>query len=210
MTQSNNNYPYTAHVENLLSFGQEVKKTSQLSALLWHRNTSKHFDTRGATNLSYTKRKALAAESKEIDVLGKLHLDLFFQNRYLLNGVEVRLRLICSNDLFCLYGNADQAQNKVSLKGMTLFVRKVKPKPSVQLAHLKALQHGIAKYLLRHVEVKNFTAPTRNRNITRENLFLGQLPTQMVVGVVDNDTYNGIITKSSFNFKHNNINFMMI
>ena len=75
----NNNYPYRAYIENLLSFGQDAKN-SQLSALLWHRNMSEHFDTRGATNLGYTKRKALAAESKEMDMMGKLHLDLFFQN----------------------------------------------------------------------------------------------------------------------------------
>ena len=209
VTQSNNNYPYRAYIENLLSFGQEAKK-SQLSALLWHRNTSEHFDTRGATNLGYTKRKALAEESKEMDMMGKLHLDLFFQNRYLLNGVEVRLRLIRSNDLFCLHGNANQADNKVSLKEVTLFVRKVKPNPAVQLAHVKALQHGTAKYPLRRLEVKSFTVPTGNRSITKENLFLGQLPTRMVVGVVDNDAYNGVITKSPFNFKHNSINFMMI
>ena len=209
VTQSNNNYPYRAYIENLLSFGQDAKH-SQLSALLWHRNTSEHFDTRGATNLGYTKRKALAAESKEMDMMGKLHLDLFFQNRYLLNGVEVRLRLIRSNDLFCLHGNANQADNKVSLKEVTLFVRKVKPNPAVQLAHVKALQHGTAKYPLRRVEVKSFTVPTGNRSITKENLFLGQLPTRMVVGVVDNDAYNGVITKSPFNFKHNSINFMTI
>ena len=81
VTQSNNNYPYRAYIENLLSFGQKAKK-SQLSALLWHHNTSEHFDIRGAINLGYTKRKALAAENKEIGMLGKLHLDLFFQNRY--------------------------------------------------------------------------------------------------------------------------------
>ena len=39
VTQSNNNYPYRAYIKNLLSFGQEAKK-SQFSALLWHRNTS--------------------------------------------------------------------------------------------------------------------------------------------------------------------------
>ena len=32
----------------------------------------------------------------------------------------------------------------------------------------------------------------------------------MVVGVVDNDAYNSVITKSPFNFKHNSINFMTI
>ena len=124
VTQSNNNNPYRAYIENLLSFGQEAKN-SQLSALLWHRNTSRHFDSCATANKGYTQCKALAAESKEIYMMGKLHIDLTFQNRYLLNRVEVRLRLIRSKDLFCLHGNANQAQNKVSLKEVTLFVRKV-------------------------------------------------------------------------------------
>ena len=99
--------------------------------------TSGHFDSCTAANTGYTQRKVLAAESKEIDMMGKLHIDMAFQNRYLLNGVEVRLHLIRSKDLFCLHGNADQAQNKVSLKEVTLFVCKVKPNPAVQLAHVR-------------------------------------------------------------------------
>ena len=92
-TQSNNNYPYRAYIENLLSFGQEAKN-SQLSALLWHRNTSGHFDSCAAANKGYTQRKALDAENKEINMMRKLHIDLRFQNHYLLNGVEIRLHLI--------------------------------------------------------------------------------------------------------------------
>ena len=98
----------------------------------------------------------------------------------------------------------------MSLKEVTLFVRKVKPNPAVQLAHVKALQHATAKYPLRRVEVKSFTVSTGNRSITKKNLFLGQLPTRLVVGVVDNDAYNGVIIKSPFHFKHNNINFKTI
>ena len=58
--------------------------------------------------------------------------------------MKVRLRLIRFKDLFCLHGNANQAQNKVSLKEVTLFNCKVKPNPAVQLAHVKALQHSTA------------------------------------------------------------------
>ena len=145
--QSNNNYPYQVHIENLLSFGQEAK-TSQLSALLWYSNISQHFDSCAAANTGYTQRKVLASERKEIDMMGKLHIDLAFQNFYLLNGVEVRLRLIRSNDPFCLHGNVDQAQNKVSLKEVTMFVRKVKPNPGVTFSHVKALQHDTSKYPL--------------------------------------------------------------
>ena len=90
VTQSNTNYPYRAYIENLLSFGQEAK-SSQFSAVLWYRNTVGQFDTRGDANSGYTTRKAMAEQSTQIDMMGKLHVDLLFQNRYLLSGVVVRL-----------------------------------------------------------------------------------------------------------------------
>ena len=207
VTQSNNNYPYRAYIESLLSFGKEAKD-SQLSSIVWYRNTAGHFDERDDANLGYAKRKELAANCRQIDMIGRLHLDLAFQNRYLLNGVEIRIRLIRSKNQFCLHGN--NANTKVSLKDVALFCRKVKPNPAVQLAHTKALLHGTAKYPLRRVEVKTFTVPQGNRSISKENLFLGQLPTRLVFGVVDNDAYKGVITKSPFNFKHNDINFAAI
>ena len=92
-------------------------------------------------------------------MFGRMHLDLFSQNRFLLNGVEIRMRLIRSKDAFCLHGNANQATNKVSLKEVSLFVRKIKPNPSVQLVNTKALQHETDKYLLRRVQLKTFTVP---------------------------------------------------
>ena len=209
VTQSNYNYPYRSYIETLLSFGKDAKQ-SQLSSVLWHRNTSGHFDERANTNVGYTKRKRIAAESKQFEVMGKLHLDLSFQNRYLINEVDLKIRLIRLKNTFCLHGNDDQAGKVVSLKEVALICRKVKPNPSIQLAHSKALQHGTAKYPLRRVEVKTFTVPEGNLSISKENLFLGQLPTRIIVGLVDNDSYNGTIAKSPFNFKHNNVNFMSV
>jgi len=78
------------------------------------------------------------------------------------------------------------------------------------LAHAKALQYGTAKYPLRHVEMKNFTILQENRSISKKNLFLGQLPTRIIFGVVDNDAFNGLTAKSPFNFKHNGINFVAV
>ena len=77
VTQSNNNYPYRAYIENLLSFGHDAK-SSQLSTVLWYRNTVGQFDTRGDANSGYTVRKALAAQSHQIDMMGRLHVDLSF------------------------------------------------------------------------------------------------------------------------------------
>ena len=99
----------------MLSFGKEAKH-SRLPSALWYRNTAGHFDERAYANVGYTKRKEMAAESRQIDVMEQLHLDLAFQNKFLLNGVEIRIRLIKSKNTFCLHGNADQAIVKVLLK----------------------------------------------------------------------------------------------
>ena len=89
-------------------------------------------------------------------MFGKLHLDMCFQNLYLLNGIEVKLRLIRSKKEFCLQGVGDY---KILLKDDGLYCRKIKPSDAVRLAHAKALQLGTAKYPLRRVE--NFYDPPR-------------------------------------------------
>ena len=48
-----------------------------------------------------------------------------------------------------------------------------------------------------------FAVPLGNRSVSKENLFLSQLPTRLVLGVMDNDAYNGVIAKSPFNRKLN-------
>ena len=174
MTQSSNNYGYRSYIETLLSYGKDAKD-SQLSSFCDIKTLLAHLI---CGNAGYTKRKTIAAQSHEFDMMGRLHLDMSFQSRYVLNGIEIKYWLIIAKDSFCLDGNSDQAENKVSLKEVSLFCRKVKPNPSIQLAHAKALQHGTAKYPLQRVEVKTFPIPQGNRSFSKESLLLGQLPTQ--------------------------------
>jgi len=125
-------------------------------------------------------------------MLGKLHLDMCFQQRHLISDVDVKLRLIRATDTFCLVGDG---QNKVKLKDVAVFYRKVRPNDAVRLAHIKALQKSTANYPLRHVEVKSFTLPRGNLSWTKESVFLGQLPKRLIVGFMDNDAYNGSFQK---------------
>ena len=90
VTSSIQQLPYRAYVENFLIFSTQAKN-SQLFHILWYRYTSGQFDTHDEACIDSTKRKELAAESKKIDMYGRLHLNLTFQNRYLLNGVKVVL-----------------------------------------------------------------------------------------------------------------------
>ena len=102
-----------------------------------------------------------------------------------------KLNFVYSFNPLQKHGNVNQATNKVSLKEVSLLVRKVKPNPSIQLAHTKALQHKTAKYSLRRTEVKSFTIARGKQSASKEDLFLGQLPTRIIAACADNLSFNG-------------------
>ena len=86
-----------------------------------------------------------------VDMIGRIHADIFFQERYLVNEVNVKIKLVRSKDAFCIMSAND---HKAVIVKSVLFVRKVKLSPSVVLAHAKALENGTAKisYTTRSVQ----------------------------------------------------------
>ena len=126
VTSSTNTYPYRAYLETLLSYGPAAKK-SHLTSALWYKDSYAHMDEVGDNNQGFIKRKKWILESKLVSMIGKPHLDLFFQDRLLLNGVDIKMRLVRSKDTFSVMG-----AGKVHIKDAVLVVRKVKVHPSVQ------------------------------------------------------------------------------
>jgi len=160
ITASTNTYPYRAMLETLLSYGQDAK-TSQLTSALYYKDTAGHMDSTtfdDNVNEGLAARRRLSARSAVMDMMGRLPADIFFQKRYMLNEVNVKMKLIRSKDAFCLMGGANY---KVKILHASLFVRKVKLMPSVFIAHAKALERGTAKYPIRRVVCKSFTIPER-------------------------------------------------
>ena len=78
------------------------------------------------------KRRFIARESREFEMMGRLYGDIFFHDRYMLNEVGVKIKLARSKNAFCVMGDA-----KVVITHASLFVRKVKLMPSVFLANAK-------------------------------------------------------------------------
>ena len=72
-------------------------------------------------------------------MMGRLYVDIFFQDRYMLNEVGVKIKLMRSKDAFCV-----MEAEKAVITHASLFVRKVKLMPSVFLAHAKTLEVGTA------------------------------------------------------------------
>jgi hypothetical protein len=202
VTSSTNTYPYRSIIETLLSYGEDAKNT-HLSAAMYYKDRAGKMDSvdvDGAdTNPGFIDRRLQASGSGIIDMMGRLHADLFFQDRYLLNGLDVKIRLTRSKDEFCLMSGNPRT---VKIMAAKLLVRKVRVLPSVALGHEKALEVNAAKYPIKRVVCKTFTVPRDVRDVNQEKLFSGQLPSRLVIGLVDNEAFNGSLTRNPFNFEH--------
>ena len=206
VTASNNTYAYRSYLETILSYG-DAAKTSQMTSALLYKDTASHFEDANphdanGRNTGFKRRSALIEDGRVVDMIGGIHSDLFFQDRFLPNDINIRIRLVRNKDAFCLMSTAAGAAYKVRILECKLYVRKVKLSPSIFLAHAKALEVGNVKFPVRRAICKTFTIPRGNLDATQESLFSGQLPTRIVIGCVDNDAFNGLYTKNPFNFKH--------
>ena len=124
-------YPYRAMIETLLSYGSDAKN-SQLTSSLFYKDTAGRFDNSnpmaadGEVNEGLKKRHKFTKNSKVVDMIGPIHSDIFFQDRHMLNGVDVKLKLIRSNDGFSLMATGPNPTYKVVIQIASVFVRKVK------------------------------------------------------------------------------------
>lgn len=201
----NNTYAYRAYIETLLNYSSDAKQ-SHLTCSLWYEDTAGKMDSTEDKNSGFTKRQQLVSESKEVEMIGHLHGDIFNQEKFLINGVEMSIKLVRSRETFNLMAPTDDVKYKINITDATLLVRRTKINPSVLLAHQKVLATTTAKYPITRAEVKVLTIPSGIQGKTLDNIFLGQVPKRCIVGFVNNAAFNGCLSKNPFNFENYKMN----
>lgn len=204
VSPSSNAYPYRAYIENLLTYGPEAKD-SHLTSVLWYRDTPEHMEA--ADNEGLKKRRNFTSRSKIVAMEGHIHSDIFNQEKFLLNGVELKLKFIRSRPEFHLIGNANY---KTSILEANLWIRRANVAPSVKLAHAAGLSNETAKYPITRADVKANTIAAGVQSASLDNVFSGQLPTRIIVGMVSNAAFTGTIGTNPFNFQHFNLSHAAI
>lgn len=215
ITPSTPTYPYRAMIESLLQYGSDCKAT-QLTSALFYKDTAGSMDqanpfaTGDDVNQGLKKRYRYIKGSNSFEMMGPLHCDLFFQPKHLLNGVDLRVKIIRTKEEFCLMSPNLQATYKVILQDCSLFVRKVKVSPSVMLGHARALEKGTAKYPVRRVMCKVLSVPQGELTLQQDHLFLGQIPQRIIIGCVDNKAFSGSYTHNPFNFQNFDVDYVSL
>ncbi|CAF1095805.1 unnamed protein product [Brachionus calyciflorus] len=140
-------------------------------------------------NTRLLNRKAILSRgSSKIELIGRLHCDIFNSDRYLINNISMNLKLI-----------------PISIDSAILLVRKAQINPSVMLGHAMALEKTSAKYPIKRVVVKQHTIGLGVSSKVISNISHSSLPSRVVIGMVTNSAYDGSLTLNAFNFRHFNL-----
>ena len=145
--------------------------------------------------------------SKPVEMLGRLRIDMFEQERYLPNGIEMKIRLHPQTDAYRLMTAGNY---KLKLIDAHLAVRRVEVSPGVISGHMQNMLMMPAKFPIIRKECKTIAIAAGMRDVKRDNIFHGQLPKRVVIGMVDGDAFAGVSVKNPYNFKHFNIKHMQL
>ena len=64
------------------------------------------YNAAAGANKGFVARSAHTIRSRTFDMIGRLHSDLFFQDKYILPDVGMRMRWVRNKDAFCLMATA--------------------------------------------------------------------------------------------------------
>ncbi|XP_064641994.1 uncharacterized protein F54H12.2-like [Lineus longissimus] len=211
ISPSSNTYPYRGYLETLLSYGAEAKGT-HLGQALWIKDEAGKFDVNDpwadAPNSGLVKRYNSIKGSKTLELLGRVHTDAFSLQKLLLNNIDVKLKFIRQSDAFALMSADEDPSYKINIMEAALYVKRVHVAPTIQLAHNRALEKANAKYHLTKTDVKVINIQAGNRTVTKDNVFLGELPKRVILGMVNDAAMSGNFKLNPFHMRHNHITYL--
>ncbi|XP_050449702.1 uncharacterized protein F54H12.2-like [Cataglyphis hispanica] len=161
------------------------------------------------TNSALMKRAHYIRGGRALDLIEHLYCNVFNKDKFLINDVEVRLRLVRSKDSFCLM-KSNGLSSKIHTLDANLLVRRAKISAGVLLADARMLSKVTIKYPLTRVEVKTFTIHSGIVDESLDNVILSQLPKRIIVGFVNNKAFKGNRKLNLFNFKNYGVNFFSL
>lgn len=96
--------------------------------------------------MSLRKRYVFTQKSRTFDLEGPLYLDCFYLDKYLINGVDIQLRLFRSKNEFVLMSKESSPSYKVTILDAVFKACKVKVDSAILVNHTNAILKSPARY----------------------------------------------------------------
>jgi len=200
------NYPYKAYLDTLF----DCQSQHDLSCQFFIKDDAgaDMEDTDpGGTNNGLYKREKSTNDSRELDLIGRLSVDVCQQDRLILNGVPINIKLWQSSDRFRLLAKDETESYKVVITEAALKLASVKVDPSVLLSQEDVIKTSHALYPYNRSVIKTYAVPRGQYSFITDDVFQGEVPQQLIVGLVESVSAHGSYIKNPFNFQHFNCHY---
>lgn len=134
-------------------------------------------------------------------MIGHNHADIFNQEKFLLNGVEMQLQLVGSRSIVHLISSSAASNFRGQIKETTLLLRRINLNPGILLAYNKALEMSTAKYLITRADCKAITIAAGIQIKSIENIFLGNYLNVVLLALLATKHITKIIVLIRLTFK---------
>ncbi|KAI2645445.1 hypothetical protein H4Q32_028939 [Labeo rohita] len=110
-------------IECLLNYDKHTLETV-FSAGLFYKDRAGHMDAADPAggNHGLTKRAAFTNASNVVELLAPIHSDIFFQEKLMLNGVDIKIRMTRGKDEFCHIKKNPFAFKNYDLEFLSIYV----------------------------------------------------------------------------------------
>ena len=181
-------------LEVLLNYDKEAAD-SQLGCGLFCKDTAGQMEEMDITadpvlNTDLGTRSEWTKMSRTVELHGRIHSDLFNQEKRILNGVDLTVKLHHHKPKFCLLSANTTPADKITNVDAILYVKKIELTPSVFNAINTVLNDKNAQYTITRTTPKVFTVLRGQQSQHIDNAFLGEISKCIAVCMMDNDSYN--------------------
>lgn len=226
VSSSNNTYAYKSFFEYLLSSSDESKKYQ--ASLMGGSPDTRYFNQTHpnkppvndglVTRYRWFKKldrsgTSVRSEDAEnlgsVEFIGKLFADICNQQKYLLNEVAIEISLIPNNDPFRLMVHGEK-KARLHIDDVNLQICHVALQPALKMQIDKILdpRSGQAMpciYPMGRVSVTPIQIPKDSYQMMKTDLWQGEVPSRVIVGLVDSEAFQGHYQKNPFFFDHFNL-----
>lgn len=221
VSQTDNLYGYKSYMQSLLTYGYDAKHTFLKCGQLYNDSGDlDKFDTTDtiwdgeelvdAQNKGLAQRFMISQNSKVFTSFGRIHSELFQQQKPIPGSNELRLKFHRADSNFALFAKTN-VRYTININKAVLYIKHYEIAAHIREAHLKTLMNDTTMmFPIKRVEMKFFTKGSSRSDLSEQNLASGTLPRRVFIGLVETESFNGKVTKNPYNFKHFNVNEIIL
>ena len=209
LVESNPMFHYTSYIKML----KEVKVTDLNSlgtcAYLFDDFSSEvtnEYTAATFTNQNKIEKKNMPIlKAKGVEICFPILLDISTLDMFLLDNIDLRLRLELANDSFILHSDGAAEEISISIDNAKLWIDRVTPQSNAMTALNESLQKKSMEYLFDKRLVKTYIIGTNESSLVIEQPFNNTIPEALTLCFIDNRNFSGDYKRNPLYFPHCNI-----